>query len=74
MRVIPHMTVVVPCDSVQTKKATIALSEPFGRVYLRFAREKSAIVATDATPFEVGKAQTFRDGNDVAIVACGIFV
>jgi transketolase len=74
MRVIPHMTVVVPCDSVQTKKATIALSERFGPVYLRFAREKSAIVTTDATPFEVGKAQTFRAGNDVAIVACGILV
>ncbi|MGB6985435.1 MAG: transketolase C-terminal domain-containing protein [Candidatus Aquilonibacter sp.] len=73
-RVIPHMTVVVPCDSVQTKKATIALSERFGPVYLRFAREKSAIVTTDATPFEVGKAQTFRDGDDVAIVACGILV
>jgi transketolase len=74
MRVIPHMTVVVPCDSVQTKKATIALSERFGPVYLRFAREKSAIVTTEATPFEIGKAQTFRDGNDVAIVACGILV
>jgi transketolase len=74
MRVIPHMTVVVPCDTIQTKKATIALSERFGPVYLRFAREKSAIVTTEATPFEVGKAQTFRDGNDVAIVACGILV
>ena len=74
MRVIPHMTVVVPCDSIQTKKATLALSERFGPVYLRFAREKSAIITTDATPFEVGKAQTFRDGNDVAIVACGILV
>jgi transketolase len=72
MRVIPHMTVVVPCDSVQTKKATLALSERFGPVYLRFAREKSPIVTTEATPFEVGKAQTFRDGDDVAIVACGI--
>ncbi|HEX8805441.1 MAG TPA: transketolase C-terminal domain-containing protein [Candidatus Aquilonibacter sp.] len=74
MRVIPHMTVVVPCDSVQTKKATIALSERFGPVYLRFAREKSPIITTDATPFEVGKVQTLRDGNDVAIVACGILV
>jgi transketolase len=74
MRVIPHMTVVVPCDSVQTKKATLALTERFGPVYLRFARDKSPIVTTDATPFEVGKAQTFRAGNDVAIVACGILV
>ena len=74
MRVIPHMTVVVPCDSIQTRQATLALSERFGPVYLRFARDKSAIVTTDATPFEVGRAQTFRSGNDVAIVACGILV
>jgi transketolase len=74
MRVIPHMTVVVPCDAVQTKKATLALSERFGPVYLRFAREKSPVVTSENTPFEVGKAQTFRDGADVAIVACGILV
>jgi transketolase len=72
MRVIPHMMVVVPCDSVQTKKATLALSETFGPTYLRFAREKSAIVTTEATPFEIGKAQIFREGGDVAVVVCGI--
>ncbi len=74
MRVIPHMFVVVPCDSVQTKKATLALSQTFGPTYLRFAREKSAIVTSEATPFEIGKAQVFREGSDVAIVACGILV
>jgi transketolase len=74
MRVIPHMTVVVPCDSVQTKKATIALSERWGPSYLRFAREKSAVFTMDETPFEIGKAQVFREGNDVAIIACGILV
>jgi len=74
MRVIPHMTVVVPCDSVQTKKAAIALSEMWGPVYLRFGREKSAVITTDETPFEIGKAQTVREGGDVAIVACGILV
>ncbi|MGA7355214.1 MAG: transketolase C-terminal domain-containing protein [Candidatus Cybelea sp.] len=74
MRVIPHMTVVVPCDSVQTKKAALALSERWGPAYLRFGREKSAVITTDETPFEIGKAQTFREGGDVAIVACGILV
>lgn len=74
MRVIPHMTVVVPCDAVQTKKATLALSEMWGPVYLRFGREKSAVVTTEETPFEIGKAQTLREGSDVAIVACGILV
>jgi len=74
MRVIPHMLVVVPCDAVQTKKATLALSEAWGPTYLRFGREKSAVITTEQTPFEIGKAQTFREGRDVAIVACGILV
>jgi transketolase len=74
MRVIPHMTVVVPCDSVQTKKATLAISEMWGPTYLRFGREKSAVITTEETPFEIGKAQRFREGRDVAIIACGILV
>ncbi len=74
MRVVPNMTVVVPCDSVQTKKATIAVAEHRGPTYLRFGRDKSAIVTTERTPFQIGKAQTFRCGSDVAIVACGILV
>ena len=74
MRVIPKMTVIVPCDSVQTKQATLAVAARFGPTYLRFARAESAVITSDATPFEVGRAQTFRDGSDVAIVACGILV
>jgi transketolase len=74
MRVIPHMLVVVPCDAIQTKKATLALSETWGPTYLRFGREKSPIVTMEETPFELGKAQVFREGGDCAIVACGILV
>jgi len=74
MRVIPKMTVVVPCDSVQTKQATLAVAARFGATYLRFARAESAVITTEDTPFELGKAQTFRHGDDVAIVACGILV
>ena len=74
MRVIPKMTVVVPCDSVQTQKATLAVAARTGATYLRFARAESAVITTDDTPFEVGRAQTFRDGDDVALVACGILV
>src|SRR5580704_18543258 len=69
MRPIPHMTVVVPCDSVQTKKAALALSDRWGPSYLRFGREKSAVITTGQTPFEIGKAQIFREGCDVAIIA-----
>jgi transketolase len=43
-------------------------------VYLRFARDKSPIVTTEETPFEIGKAQVLREGTDVAIVVCGILV
>jgi len=74
MRCIPHMTVVVPCDAIQTKKATLAVAEMTGPVYLRFGREKTPIVTTEETPFELGKAQVFREGRDVAIVACGILL
>lgn len=74
MRVIPKMTVVVPCDSVQTKKATLAVAAAWGPTYLRFARAESAVITTEETPFELGKAQTFREGGDVAIIACGILV
>ncbi|HEY4441206.1 MAG TPA: transketolase C-terminal domain-containing protein, partial [Candidatus Elarobacter sp.] len=73
-RVIPHMIVVVPCDSVQTKAATLAVAATFGPTYLRFARAESAVITTPHTPFELGRAQVFREGNDVAIVACGILV
>ena len=41
---------------------------------MRFGREKSAVITTEQTPFEIGEAQTFREGGDVAIVACGILV
>ncbi len=74
MRPIPNMTVVVPCDAVQTKKATLAVAERWGPTYLRFGRAKSPIVTTDDTPFEIGKAQIFREGGDVALVVCGVLV
>lgn len=57
MRVMPNMTVVSPCDSIEAKKATIALAKLGKPAYLRLAREKTPIITTEATPFELGKAQ-----------------
>lgn len=74
MRPIPRMTIVVPCDSEQTRLATLAVADMDGPCYLRFAREKTPVFTTEKTPFEIGKAQTFREGKDVAIVACGPLV
>ncbi len=74
MRVLPNMTVVVPCDSLEAEKATLALAGHVGGSYLRLAREKTPIITTAATPFSLGKAQVFREGSDVTILACGIMV
>lgn len=71
MRCIPNMTVLVPCDVFETRKAVVAASKSDGPVYIRFAREKSPVFTTEQTPFEIGKAITLIDGNDVAIIACG---
>lgn len=74
MRVLPNMTVLVPCDAVETKKATIAAAKIKGPVYIRFAREKSPVFTTRSTPFKVGRAETFRKGKDVTIISCGPIV
>ncbi len=73
-RVLPNMTVVVPCDYHQTLKATIALAEHRGPAYFRFGRERTPIFTTPETPFELGRAQVLRHGSDLTIVACGPLV
>lgn len=74
MRVIPNMTVLVPCDAVEARKATVAAAEYPGPVYIRFAREKTPVVTTDATPYKIGKAEVFVEGTDVLIIAAGTMV
>lgn len=74
MRSLPNMTVLVPCDAIETRKATIAAARLKGPVYIRFGRDKTPVMTTDATPFEIGKASVFKEGSDVTIVACGTTV
>jgi transketolase len=78
MRVIPKMTVIVPCDSIEAKKATIAAAKIIGPVYIRLAREKTPIMTTVDTPFEIGKSRVFfrPEGMEVkaGIIACGALV
>jgi transketolase len=74
MRVLPHMTVVVPCDAVEAEKATQALAGTNSPAYIRLAREKTPIVTTEKTPFSLAKAQVLREGKDVTIIACGPMV
>jgi len=74
MRVMPNMRVIVPCDYLETKKATLAVAAYKGPCYLRFAREVSPAFTTEKTPFKIGRAETFRFGTDVTIIASGPLV
>lgn len=75
MKMLPGMTVIVPCDFNQTKAATKAIADLNGPVYLRFGRVKWAnFTAADGSDFQIGKAQLMNEGTDVTIIACGHLV
>jgi transketolase len=76
-RVIPKMVVISPCDSVEAKKATMAASKTSDPTYIRLAREKTPVMTTEDTPFEIGKAQLMYDCKgpaDVGVIATGALV
>lgn len=74
MRCLPNMTLVVPSDYHETKKAVLASVKINGPVYIRFGREKVPVVTKADTPFEIGKAILMEEGSDVTIIACGAMV
>ena len=73
MRMIPGMTIIVPADAKETRKATFALAEMDGPAYMRTARLASPVFEEDY-PFEIGKANVLREGKDAAVFACGLMV
>lgn len=77
MRVLPNITVISPCDAIEARKATLALAKLGSPAYLRLAREKTPIMTTLDTPFEIGKAQTLHQPDGIAhvgIIATGALV
>ncbi|MFH0731738.1 MAG: transketolase family protein [Candidatus Omnitrophota bacterium] len=74
MRVLPYMSVVVPCDATEARKATVASAAIDGPVYLRLSREQLPVITKEDDPFEIGKANILKNGTDVTIIACGIMV
>ena len=58
-RVIPRMVVISPCDAIEAKKAVFAAAKIDEPTYIRLAREKTAVMTTEETPFEIGKAQVY---------------
>lgn len=71
MRVLPHMIVIVPGDSKEAERATLAIAKQESTSYLRLAREATPIFTTDDTPFEIGKAYVLREGHDVSLMGTG---
>src|SRR3989344_2586679 len=72
-RVLPNMIVLSPCDAIEAKKATVAAAEINSPIYIRLSRVDTAIITTEETPFEIGKAQIVFEKNNpkVGIVATG---
>lgn len=73
MRVLPNMTVLVPCDANETKKCVDAALAINGPVYIRLARLATPVFEIEM-PFEVGKVNVLREGDDIMLIACGIMV
>lgn len=63
MRVIPRMVVIAPCDTLEAKRATLAIAKYVGPVYMRLARENTPIITTLGSPFEIGKAEIYLQRN-----------
>jgi transketolase len=74
MRMLPNMTIIVPCDSIEARKATLKSAKMKGPVYIRLGRNASPVITKDKDKFEIGKASVLRDGDDVTIIACGVMV
>ncbi len=72
MRVLPHMVVIAPADSIEAEKATLALAKDKKNPgYIRLAREKTPVFTTEKTPFEIGKAYVLSPGKDLSIITTG---
>ncbi|MCM8761200.1 MAG: transketolase family protein [Candidatus Omnitrophica bacterium] len=74
MRILPKMTVVVPCDAIEAQKATLEAAKIKGPVYLRLGRAPMPVITKEEDFFRIGKANILRDGKDLTIFACGQMV
>ena len=74
MRILPNMTVIVPADALEARKATIESAKVKGPVYIRLGRSAIPVITKPDAVFRIGKADTLREGKDVTIFACGQMV
>ena len=74
MRVLPNMKVLVPCDAIEARKATVAAGKVFGPCFLRFAREATPVFTEEGDFFEIGIANVLKQGTAATIIAAGPIV
>jgi len=74
MRVLPHMKVVCPVDSIQAAKATRLMAQEEGAFYMRTSRAPFPLLTEETTPFAFGRAEVMREGKDVTLIGCGLMV
>jgi transketolase len=74
MRSLPNMMVICPADHIEARKATQALAKTGKPGYMRLSRDKVSVVTSNETPFEIGRAEIYTEGQDVAVIACGQMV
>lgn len=71
MRVLPKMTIVVPADGEEARKATLALAQHHGPAYLRTSKYAAAKVTDLESPFSIGVANVLQEGSDVTVIGYG---
>lgn len=74
MRGLPNMTVLVPCDAIETKKAIFAAASTDGPFYIRLGRAKFPLILKEDYQFRIGKGVVLKEGKDATIIACGLMV
>jgi transketolase len=74
MRAIPNMTVITPCDAIETKKVVKAITEYKGPVYIRLCRNDVPDIFPEDTEFIIGKPVVLREGKDITVFAMGRMV
>lgn len=73
-RMMPNMTVVVPCDGIETEKAVVAAAKTKGPFYIRLGRASFPVILNPDYKFEIGKAVSLKKGKEATIIACGLMV
>ncbi len=74
MRVLPNIKVICPVDAIEARKATRAIIDEVGPIYMRTSRAPFPIITKEEDEFVIGKANVIREGSDITIIACGIMV